>query len=49
LRRGFVAFEAFDAAFDGLDCSANPFLDEVGGEVGFVAESVVEGLFGFSF
>jgi hypothetical protein len=38
-----------DSAFDGFDCPPNPFLDEICGQVGFVAELVVEGTFGFRF
>ena len=49
LGRVLATFETRDSAFDGFDRSANPLLDEVGGKVGFVAESVVEGAFGFGF
>jgi len=49
LRRAFSTFEAFDSAFDDFDRSTNPFLDKIRGEVGFVAELVVEAGFGFGF
>jgi len=32
----------FDSAFDRLDSTANPFLDEVCREVGFLPEAVLE-------
>jgi hypothetical protein len=49
LGRIFATLEAFDPAFDGFDCPTNPFLDEVRGEVGLVAQLVVQAAFGFGF
>jgi hypothetical protein len=36
----------FDTAFDRLNTTPNPLLDEVGGEVGLVSKTVVESVFG---
>jgi len=35
-------FPPFDASFDGLDATSNRLLNEVGGEIGFLTELVVE-------
>ncbi|AXR79924.1 IS1341-type transposase (plasmid) [Natrarchaeobaculum sulfurireducens] len=48
---GFVRLHltGCQASPDNFDRPANPFLDEVRGEVGFLAEAVVEGTLGFGF
>lgn len=42
LTHPFLVLPPFDASFDGLDGASDGFLNEVRGEVGFVAEFVVE-------
>ncbi|ERG96712.1 MAG: hypothetical protein J07HQW2_03195 [Haloquadratum walsbyi J07HQW2] len=45
-----VAFlESGDTAFDGLDSTPNPFLDEVCSQLCLVSELVVEGVLGLLF
>ena len=48
-RRLLATLESFDATLDGFDGPPNPLLDEVGGQVGFLAERVVHRSLGFRF
>ena len=49
LRRILTTFQTGDSVFNGFDCPPNSFLNGVYGQVGFIAELVVEDTFGFRF
>ncbi len=47
MTRLFTLFQFLDATCDGFDGATDAFLDEVGGEVGFLSQLVVQGVFCF--